>query len=67
MPSYSRSIIISSLAKVNREERNDLVNLVSKFQIKNYGDSYTALIIREIASMPASKRNNALRACDLGN
>ena len=67
MLSYARSIIISSLAKVNREERNDLVKLVSRFEIKNHGDSYTALIIREIASMPVSKRNNALRACDLGN
>ena len=66
MPSYARSIIISSLAKVKREERDDLVKLVSKFQIKKNGDCYTALIIKEIASMHTSKRTNALRACDLG-
>ena len=66
MPSNPRSIVISSLAKVRAEERNNLIKLVSKFQIKKYGDSYTALIIKEIASMSLEKREHALIASDLG-
>ena len=60
MPSYARSIIICSIAKVKRDERDDLIKMVSKFQIKKHGDCYTALIINEIASMPASKRTDSL-------
>jgi hypothetical protein len=66
MPSNPRSIILSSIAKVKAEERNDLIRLVSKFQIKKHGDGYTALIIREIASMPAEKRESAITASNLG-
>ena len=63
MPSYAKSIIISSLAKVKKRGERWFGKAVSKFQIINHGDWYTALIIREIASMP--KRANSLIACDL--
>ena len=66
MPSYPTAIIIASIAKVGPEERNELVNLTKKYNIKQHGDGYTALVIQEIARMPADKRGLVVQSYSLG-